>query len=225
MVGHRGAGGLAPPNTMAAIEAGLEAGVDGIELDVWRTLDGELLLFHDAVLNWESSAEGLIESTAWGEIEGETIGGEPLIRLPRALERLAAADVDVYVELKAPGFEEEVIETVESYGLRDRLTIISFDRAALEPVRETDVPIGLVGTVPSGGLVEAAVDLGAASVFSHYTPHAIGSYIDEAAEAGLTTGIWKLVETSGTLHDSLEAGPDVFVTNYPDQAIELLGSQ
>lgn len=222
VVGHRGAGGLAPPNTMAAIEAGLDAGVDGIELDVWQTLDGELLLFHDAVLDWESTAEGLIEATTWDEIDGETIGGEPLIRLPRALDRLAETDVDIYLELKAAGFAEAVIETVTAYGLRDRLTLISFDQGALEPVLPLDVPIGVVGTVPSSGLVEAAVDLGAESVFSHYAPHAVEPFVDEAATAGLTSGIWKLLETSGTLHDSLEAGPEVFVTNYPDQARALL---
>lgn len=61
IVGHRGAEGLAPPNTIAGIEAALEVGVDGVELDVWRTADGRLLCFHDAVLDWRSTAEGVVD--------------------------------------------------------------------------------------------------------------------------------------------------------------------
>ncbi|MGH2344210.1 MAG: glycerophosphodiester phosphodiesterase, partial [Chloroflexota bacterium] len=45
-IGHMGAGGLAPGNSMAGIEAALRIGVDLIELDVWRTLDDHLVLAH-----------------------------------------------------------------------------------------------------------------------------------------------------------------------------------
>ncbi|MFW5948631.1 MAG: glycerophosphodiester phosphodiesterase, partial [Halolamina sp.] len=69
MVGHRGAEGLAPPNTLTAVRAALDVGVDGIELDVWRSSDGELVLFHDAVLDWDSTGSGWIESTPWSEID------------------------------------------------------------------------------------------------------------------------------------------------------------
>lgn len=45
-IGHMGAGGLAPGNSLAAIEAALRIGVDLIELDVWRTADDHLVLAH-----------------------------------------------------------------------------------------------------------------------------------------------------------------------------------
>jgi glycerophosphoryl diester phosphodiesterase len=48
-IGHMGAAGLAPANSLAAIEAGVRAGVDLVELDVWRTIDGHLVLAH---FNW-----------------------------------------------------------------------------------------------------------------------------------------------------------------------------
>jgi glycerophosphoryl diester phosphodiesterase len=48
--GHRGARGLAPENTLAGIRAAAAAGVTAIEIDVRLTADGQLVLWHDAVL-------------------------------------------------------------------------------------------------------------------------------------------------------------------------------
>src|SRR5690606_8801533 len=47
LIGHRGSPRVAPENTIAAFNAALAAGLDGIETDVQRTADGELVLDHD----------------------------------------------------------------------------------------------------------------------------------------------------------------------------------
>ncbi len=47
VIGHRGAAGLAPENTLAGFRRALEIGVDAIELDVLLTADGELVVLHD----------------------------------------------------------------------------------------------------------------------------------------------------------------------------------
>lgn len=51
IIGHRGARGLAPENTLAGFAAALAAGVNGIELDVGVTRDGEIAVLHDRRLN------------------------------------------------------------------------------------------------------------------------------------------------------------------------------
>jgi len=51
VIGHRGAAGLAPENTLAAFRKALEFGVDGIELDVILTSDGEIVVHHNFALN------------------------------------------------------------------------------------------------------------------------------------------------------------------------------
>ncbi len=53
VIGHRGAAGLAPENTLSAIDRALEIGVDGVEIDVLMTADGELVVHHDYRLNPE----------------------------------------------------------------------------------------------------------------------------------------------------------------------------
>ncbi|WP_440766036.1 glycerophosphodiester phosphodiesterase [Natronorubrum sp. DTA7] len=223
IVGHRGAEGLAPPNTMAAIQRALEVGVDGIELDVRQTRDGELLLFHDPVLDWDSNGRGWIRNTPWADIQGAEIDGEPLIRLEPALERLAETDVSIYLEVKETGDTEAILETVDGYGLLDRTTIIGFDAAALEPARSRGVSTGLVGSAPTSQLATAAADCGADVAFCHYAPHLATAFIDEVRADDRVAGIWKLVDTEGSIRDALEAGPDVLVTNRPDYALEILG--
>jgi glycerophosphoryl diester phosphodiesterase len=60
VVGHRGAAGLAPENTLAAFKRACEIGVDAVELDVLVSADGELVVHHDFKLRPEiaRSADG-----------------------------------------------------------------------------------------------------------------------------------------------------------------------
>lgn len=222
IIGHRGAEGLAPPNTEAAIRRALDVGVDGVELDVRRTSDGELVLFHDPVLDWDSTGRGWIRNKSWDEIRGTRIDGEPLITLDRALETIAPSDASIYLELKESGPTEAVLETVGEHGLGDRVTIISFDAAPLEPAQAAGVQTGLVGSVPTPWLAEDAADAGAGVAFTHYAPHGVSTFVSEARDAGLAAGVWKLLDTKETVHDVLEEDLDILVTNRPDWAFDVL---
>ncbi|GAB7018171.1 glycerophosphodiester phosphodiesterase [Halostagnicola bangensis] len=224
IVGHRGAEGLAPPNTRAGVRRALEVGVDGVELDIRETADGELLLFHDPVLDWDSSGTGWVQNTDWDDIRGSEIDGEPLIRLSEALELIEDADreLSLYAELKEGGYTDQVLETVADYGLLDRLTVISFSAEVIEPAQEAGIPTGLVGSAPTPWLTDDAAAAGADIAFAHYAPHALPRFVRDTQEEGLTAGVWKLIDTEQTIRDAIEAGADIVVTNYPDKALEIL---
>ncbi len=51
VIGHRGAAGLLPENTLAGFRKALELGVDTIELDIHITSDNEAVVYHDSRLN------------------------------------------------------------------------------------------------------------------------------------------------------------------------------
>lgn len=55
VIGHRGAAGLAPENTLAAFRKALDLGVDGLEMDVLLTADGEVVVHHDFALKPETT--------------------------------------------------------------------------------------------------------------------------------------------------------------------------
>jgi glycerophosphoryl diester phosphodiesterase len=59
-IGHRGAAGHAPENTLLSIDTALRLGVHAIEIDVQRHPSGELLILHDLTLDRTTSGRGLM---------------------------------------------------------------------------------------------------------------------------------------------------------------------
>jgi len=57
VIGHRGAAGLAPENTLAALRTALEVGVDGLEMDVLLSAEGEVVVHHDYHLNPDTTRD------------------------------------------------------------------------------------------------------------------------------------------------------------------------
>jgi glycerophosphoryl diester phosphodiesterase len=105
-VGHKGADLLAPGNTSESFQAALEMGVHMIEFDVLPASDGRLVLAHDPV---------------------DAASREPLT-LEEGLDHFASdayADVELDVDLKAPGYEREVAEALAERGLLDRSLVSS----------------------------------------------------------------------------------------------------
>jgi glycerophosphoryl diester phosphodiesterase len=105
-VGHKGAEHVAPGNTFESFQAALDLRVDMIEFDVIRLRGGELVLAHDL--------EDAAERTPHGLAEGlDHFAGE------------AYADTELDVDLKAPGYEREVVDGIRARGLADRTLISS----------------------------------------------------------------------------------------------------
>ena len=59
-IGHRGAAGHAPENTLASVEHAIALGVDLVELDVQRTKDGHLVIIHDKRVDRTTNGVGLV---------------------------------------------------------------------------------------------------------------------------------------------------------------------
>jgi len=113
-VGHKGAGHVAPGNTVESFQAALEAGVDMIEFDV-LPLDGVLVLAHDP--------EEADERTP--------------LTLDQGLDHFAGeayAGVELDVDLKLPGYEREVVDGLRARGLDSRALISSTYPASLRLV-------------------------------------------------------------------------------------------
>jgi glycerophosphoryl diester phosphodiesterase len=106
-IGHRGAAALAPANSLAAIDAGLAVGLDGVEIDVVAG-DGRLLVAH--------SVHEL---------------GPDSPPLDAVLKRIAASPAFLDLDLKADGVEEELLEALRRHGLLERTIVTSFLRSPL----------------------------------------------------------------------------------------------
>ena len=89
-IGHRGAAGYAPENTLAAVQKGIDLEVDFVEIDVRRTADGVLVALHDATINRTTSGKGRVEALSLRELRAFDAGnGE---RIPTVEEVLKLED-------------------------------------------------------------------------------------------------------------------------------------
>ncbi len=141
---HRGAPRLAPDNTLEAIQAAASFPVDFIEVDVHRTRDGQLLLWHDAHL---VTPEGAHEIAALTVAEARALGlpDGTLATLPEAIE-VARGRTGLMIDLKAPDLHEPIIAALKGANYFDALVCGDYDdtlarvKAALLDVAASRTP-------------------------------------------------------------------------------------
>lgn len=132
IIGHRGAAGLEPENTLAAFREAVRLGVDGVELDV-RCVGEELVVFHDEDLDRTTDGHGAVASADLEALRRLDAGhGE---RVPTLAEVLAAVPerVLVNVELKGPGTAAPAARQLAA--LSRRILVSSFDHERLRAFR------------------------------------------------------------------------------------------
>jgi glycerophosphoryl diester phosphodiesterase len=129
VIGHRGAAGLALENTLEAIQAGIAAGVDGIEFDVRLTADGHFVLCHDSTLRRVSDHDEAIDKTLYKDLRKLRLhNGQPPPSLQEALA--AVKDLMVIVELKGGNWAEALAEFLHKNPVTN-ICIISFNHDEL----------------------------------------------------------------------------------------------
>ena len=149
LVGHKGADSIIPGNTVDSFKAAVEAGVDTIELDVlrprsdfgrrdeWRRTpagpvaepSGPLLIAHD-----------------WGDARRR----EPLT-LAEALDAFALAPLDgvqLDLDLKLAGREDEVVSALRERALLERAAISTMEVTSLREIRRIEPALRMGWTVP-----------------------------------------------------------------------------
>jgi len=131
-IGHRGAGALAPENTLPSFRAALEAGVELVEFDVLRLHDGTLVVAHSNDL-YEVS-----HGAASGTVRKKTLEGlrEVCPELPTLDDALGffaeeARSVGVHADIKTASAVTEVAAALGRFGLLERSFASSFHVRAL----------------------------------------------------------------------------------------------
>jgi glycerophosphoryl diester phosphodiesterase len=126
-VGHKGADTIAPGNTLESFAAAIEAGVDTIEFDVIWLRDGHLPLEQRAPL---------VAAHDWEDAASRT----PLA-LTEALDAFLEPPLDrveIDIDLKLPGREEEVVDALRERGLVDRAMVSTMELYSLGRILELE---------------------------------------------------------------------------------------
>jgi glycerophosphoryl diester phosphodiesterase len=160
-VGHRGAAGYAPENTLASLQHAIGLGLDFAEFDLRRTQDGVLILLHDKTVDRTTNGKGPVDHFSFRDLKALDAGhGNSIPSLEEAL-RLADRKIGLLLELKVPGIAQDCIETVQHLRLHSPVIYASFLLEELADLRDADHrastmalfsnlpsdPLGIVATV------------------------------------------------------------------------------
>lgn len=229
VIGHRGALGYAPENTLPSFERGLACGADILELDVHMTRDRQLVVMHDDNVARTTDGHGHINAMTLAEIKkldaGKWFAPEFAgLRVPTFAEVLAFAQdrTELAVEIKgdplpAPGIAEMVVQQIHDYEMTDHVIVISFYHSTVRRVKE------LAGTIATGCLYSAqlADTVGNARAARADSVRPNWQYwtaeqVVEVHVAGLTASTWN-VDDEPLMEHVVGLGVDSIGANYPDR--------
>nr|WP_315199638.1 glycerophosphodiester phosphodiesterase family protein [uncultured Flavobacterium sp.] len=150
-IGHRGAKGYEPENTLVSFEKAIEMGADGIELDVHLSIDDHLIVIHDETIDRTTNGKGVVNQLTLAELQSFRINEK--FEIPTLKEVLDVVNQRCFVniELKNQDTAEKVVQLIEYYisdknWNHDHFLVSSFDWNALQQVRflNDDIRIGVL---------------------------------------------------------------------------------
>ena len=231
-VAHRGAGRLAPENTLAAFRLGAAHGYRAFECDVKLSSDGVPFLLHDATLDRTTSERGVAGQRPWSELSRIDAGawhsrayaGEPLPSLDGIARYVQRNGFALNIEIKpTPGQE---LATGVAVGAacaalwseaRTPLLFSSFRPEALQGAKEAapQLPRALLVDTLYAGWFDIARALGCVAVVTNYNVMS-ADLIEQLHHAGLR-GLCYTVNDPPEARRLLALGIDGIITDAVDR--------
>ncbi|MBL7169322.1 glycerophosphodiester phosphodiesterase [Candidatus Bathyarchaeota archaeon] len=220
-VGHRGAAGHEPENTLRSFRRAMELGADMVELDVHICGSGELVVIHDETVDRTTDGTGEVSKMTLDELRALDAGrGERIPTLQEVID-LATDRMGINIELKGLGTSGPALEHIE--GAVDEgweisgFQVSSFHLEELLAIRELseDVRTGVLFALDDGGIMDFAERNGAYSLNPNHrtvTPDLVA----RAHERGLKIFAWTVNEPEDIARMT-ELGVDGIISDYPDR--------
>jgi glycerophosphoryl diester phosphodiesterase len=231
-VAHRGAGKLAPENTLAAFRLGASHGYRAFECDVKLSADGAPFLLHDATLERTTSGVGIASEKTWTELSrldaggwhSNTYAGEPLPRLDAIAGYCMRNDFMLNIEIKpTPGDEVQTGRVVAAMAAAlwvqnpAKPLLSSFSVEALQAAKDAapDLPRALLLDNLPGDWLATAQGLGCGAVVTHFSLMD-AAVITRLHDAGMRAMVYT-VNDAGEAQRLLALGIDGIITDAVDK--------
>ncbi len=154
IIGHRGsalqctatgADGRCTGNTAHAIQSALDASADWIEIDIRQTKDGQLVAFHDPVLDAKTDCCGELASMNTDELQRCTVLANPpgkVLSLDEILARFDNGSIKWVLDVKSPGIRKPLLDCLERNGVAKQRAIVFGEYRILEEYRDSGMKLG-----------------------------------------------------------------------------------
>ncbi|MCX8157247.1 MAG: glycerophosphodiester phosphodiesterase [Verrucomicrobiae bacterium] len=234
-VAHRGASFDAPENTLAAMKMAWEQGADAIELDLWLSKDGKIVVCHDADTGRTAGVKRKIAEQTWAELQQLDVGawkaprfkGERIPTLEAILGTIPPGKRAV-LEIKCG---PEILPALEgclkeSRRRPEEMAIISFNYEALRQSKQrlpqhahyflhSYKPDTKTGRLPElSDLIRRAREAGFDGLDLHYDWPITSAFVEQVRAAGLELLVWT-VDDPAVARRLVTAGVRSLTTNRP----------
>ena len=216
-IGHRGAAGYAPENTMASLHLAINLGVDLVEFDVRRSVDGRLVLMHDDTVDRTTNGKGRVEDLPLSVLRRlDAGGGEQIPLLEEALASLTGR-AGVIIEIKVPGIASEVCRVVEALCFQGPCIYASFLHEELQKVRVIKPEASLLALVegqpdPPLAQMRAVKASYVGLALEMVTPEVVQTFQDD----GLAVFVYTVNERKD-IDRMKRLGVDGIISNFPER--------
>ena len=216
-IGHRGAAGHAPENTLASIRTAIGFGVDFVEVDLQRSRDGRVVIIHDQTLDRTTNGKGKVAARSLAELQALDAGKGKRIPTLEELLELAEGRVGLMLEVKEAGIAELTARIVRQSRFSGPLIYASFLHKELLVVRSADptaATLALFGRLPKDP-VAAATRVGASHVGLRFTT-ATAQRVSALHRAGFQVFVYTVNEPRD-IQAMRRLGVDGIISDYPDR--------
>lgn len=230
---HRGARSVAPENTLPAFQAAIDMGVDGIELDVHCSKDGELVVIHNFDVDETTNGSGPVSSFTVEELAALDAGshfdasfaGVGVPTLVQALD-LIGDRCRVNVEIKSLDIQqggdqvEPLLDLIRGRNLYKQVIVSSFNPVSLIKARWLDDRVAL-GVLHGPDLPPFLRRAWTSEIILPQALHPVqadvdADYVAWAHERTLAVNTWT-VNDAGDARRLVRLGVDTLISDVPDR--------
>jgi glycerophosphoryl diester phosphodiesterase len=223
-IGHRGAMGYAPENTIKSLTKAMELGADWVEVDV-HYVDNHIIVMHDETLERTTNGKGYLADKTFSYLRSLDAGdGEKIPTLEEVLD-LVWEKAGINIELKGPGTARPVIELLHKrinpgWGMENFL-LSSLIHRNLYEVKKLDsrINLGLLLEGITENYLETAEELQTCSVNQDIS-FVNSDFVNDVHNRGMKVFVYT-VNNYDDIKRMNAMGVDGVFTNYPDRVLKL----
>jgi glycerophosphoryl diester phosphodiesterase len=224
VVGHRGAAGLLPENTLPGFEHALKLGCEYLEFDVHLSQDGHLVVIHDDTVDRTTNGSGPVANLPLAELRRLDAGnGNQVPTLQEVLD-LTRNRATLLCELKGPFTPDATARAVIGNGMQEQVIFTSFHFGRLARIKQINPALRIGATFGQNAPVDAleqAMALGASTVGINFQAMSV-AFVKQARRYGLNLRAWNPDEEDD-IQAMIDLDPTGISSNRPDRVLSLLG--
>jgi len=144
IIGHRGAAGHAPENTLLSFKKAIELGCQAVEMDVHLSKDGEVVVIHDSKVDRVTGMNGKVKKMTLAELKKLYCPMHQCLPTLQEVIDLCRGRIRMFIELKAKGTPDAVAKIIAANKIEHEVVILSFKIGLLKRIKRLNSKLKVI---------------------------------------------------------------------------------